>query len=53
VALWGISTLPAHGLTIRAVGQTNHALAAGLTQLWQAARVALYGQTSDPPRKMY
>jgi urease accessory protein len=53
VALWGISTLPAHGLTIRAVGQTNHALTAGLTQLWQAARVALYGQTSDPPRKMY
>jgi urease accessory protein len=53
VALWGVSTLPAHGLTIRAVGQTNHALTAGLVQLWQAARMALYGQASDPPRKMY
>jgi urease accessory protein len=52
-AFWGISTLPAHGLAVRAVGQTNHALTAGLLTLWQAARVALYGQTSDPPRKVY
>jgi urease accessory protein len=51
--LWGISTLPAHGLTVRAVGNTNYAIASGFVALWHAARLALYGQRSDPPRKVY
>lgn len=49
---WAVSTLPAHGLVIKAVGTNHHTIAAGLVQFWQHARFELYGQVVDPPRKV-
>ncbi len=51
--LWGISTLPQHGLVVRALSCTGRANAAGLHAFWRAARVALYGEAAPLPRKLY
>ncbi len=51
--LWGVSTMPAHGLTIRALSLTNRAINEGFLQFWQQAKVALYGRNAIPPRKVY
>lgn len=50
---WGVSTLVAHGLAIRAVSCRGTELPAGLLAFWRAARLALYGQEALPPRKIY
>lgn len=50
---WGISTLPAHGLVVRAMSVKGRAIASGLLAFWQAAKLQLYGQTAIPPRKIY
>ena len=52
-ALWGVSTLPAHGLSVRGLSMYSRALLAGLHSFWQAAKWALYGQNAVPPRKVY
>jgi urease accessory protein len=52
-SLWGISTLPAHGLVVRALCQTGRELAPGLFAFWQAAKRALYQQEARLPRKIY
>ena len=51
--LWGVSTLPAHGLIVRALSCSGRAIAPGLLAFWQAAKLALYGQPAVPPRKLY
>jgi len=50
---WGVSTLVAHGLVIRALSCQGREIATGLMAFWQAAKLALYGQDAIPPRKVY
>ena len=50
--LWGVSTLPAHGLTVRALGVKGRAITSGLMAFWQAAKLHLYGRQAIPPRKV-
>jgi urease accessory protein len=50
---WGVSTLVAHGLIIRAVSKQGHTITSGLQAFWNTARLALYGQAATPPRKIY
>ncbi len=51
--VWGVSTLTAHGLVIRAVSQTGRAISAGLIEFWKTAKYGLYGQAAVIPRKVY
>jgi urease accessory protein len=50
--LWGVSTLVADGLIVRGVALRGRDLVSGLQQLWNAAKVRLYGQEAVPPRKL-
>jgi urease accessory protein len=50
---WGVSTLVAHGLLIRAMSRRSYTIAPGLLAFWQAAKLALYGENAIPPRKIY
>ncbi len=50
---WGVSTLVAHGLVIRALSRGGRAIPSGLMTCWQAAKHALYGREALPPRKVY
>lgn len=50
---WGVSTLVAHGLLVRAVSRQGRAITTGLLAFWRAAKLALYGQEAIPPRKIY
>lgn len=51
--VWGVSTLAAHGLSVRALSMNSRALLTGLPHFWQAAKWALYGQHAVMPRKVY
>ena len=51
--VWGVSALPAHGLSVRALSMNSRALLAGLPHFWQAAKWALYRQNAVMPRKVY
>lgn len=51
--LWGVSTLVAHGLLIRAVSRQGKAIAPGLFAFWRTAKQVLYGQEATLPRKIY
>ncbi len=51
--LWGISTLAAHGLLVRALSKRGYAIMHGLLAFWQVAKRELYGQEAIPPRKLY
>lgn len=50
---WGVSTLVAHGLVVRALSCRGTELPAGLLAFWRTARLALYGREALPPRKIY
>ena len=50
---WGISTLTAHGLVVRAISRQGRDIATGLLAFWRAAKLMLYGQEAIPPRKIY
>lgn len=50
---WGVSTLVAHGLVVRAVSRQGRDISAGLLAFWRAAKLILYGQEAIPPRKIY
>lgn len=50
---WGVSTLPAHGLVVRALAVDSQDIAAGLASIWNRAKCELYGQAAIPPRKIY
>lgn len=51
--LWGVSTMAAHGITIRALSMTNRAITEGLYEFWQSAKMMLYGKAAILPRKVY
>ena len=51
--IWGVSTLAAHGLVIRALSQEGRAIASGLLAFWKQARLALFQKEAIPPRKMW
>ena len=50
--LWGVSTLPAHGVVVRALSIKGRAITSGLLAFWQAAKLQLYGRAAIPPRKV-
>jgi urease accessory protein len=50
--LWGVSTLPAHGLVVRALSMKGRSIETGLLSFWSAAKLAIYGKTAIPPRKV-
>ncbi|MBI3958024.1 MAG: urease accessory protein UreD [Chloroflexi bacterium] len=52
-ALWGVSSLPAYGLSVRVLSRNSRAIASGLFVFWQALKRSLYGQEAIPPRKVY
>ena len=51
--LWGVSTLPAHGLVMRALSIQGRDITRGLFDFWRASKWALYGEAAVPPRKVY
>jgi urease accessory protein len=51
--LWGVSALPAHGLSVRALAVSGRELPAGLVAFWRAAKREIYGRDAIPPRKVY
>ena len=51
--LWGVSTLPAHGLVIRVASIGGRAVTSGLLEFWRAAKLSLYGRLPILPRKVY
>lgn len=50
---WGISTLVAHGLVIRALAERGRDVLPGLQSLWAAAKRRLFARNAVFPRKMY
>jgi urease accessory protein len=51
-ALWGVSTLPAHGLVIRGLTMHGRDAVAGVKTIWQAAKPSLFGREAILPRKI-
>lgn len=51
-ALWGISTLVAHGVAVRCLAMRGRDVVAGLHALWRAAKLRLYGRAPVMPRKV-
>jgi urease accessory protein len=51
-ALWGISTLSAHGLMVRCVAKRGRDVLPGLQDVWRAAKWRLYGREAVMPRKV-
>jgi urease accessory protein len=51
--LWGVSTLVAEGLVVRALATNGRSINAGLLELWKTAKQELYGQIAILPRKIY
>jgi urease accessory protein len=51
-ALWGISSLPAHGLIVRCAAKRGRDVLSGLQEVWRAAKWRLYGRASVMPRKV-
>jgi urease accessory protein len=51
-ALWGISTLTAHGLVLRCLAKRGRDVVMGLQEVWRAAKWRLYGREAVMPRKV-
>jgi urease accessory protein len=51
-ALWGISTLPAHGLVVRCAAKRGRDVLQGLYDVWKAGKLRLYGRAAVMPRKV-
>jgi urease accessory protein len=51
--LWGVTLLRAHGLLIRGVAVSGRPLAAGLVEIWKAAKWLLCGRVATIPRKVH
>jgi len=51
--IWGVSTLVAHGLLVRAASRRGSDITPGLLAFWTAAKRALYNEEAVPPRKIY
>jgi urease accessory protein len=52
-SIWGVSTLTAHGLIIRALSCHGRDIAPGLLAFWRETKRTLYGREAIPPRKIY
>ncbi len=52
-ALWGISTLVAHGLAVRCLAVHGRDVLPGLHAIWRAAKWRLYRREAVPPRKVH
>jgi urease accessory protein len=50
---WGISTLVAQGLAIRALAERGRDVLPGLHSLWAAGKRRLFARDAIPPRKVY
>jgi urease accessory protein len=50
--LWGLSTLPAHGIVCRCLAVCGRDVLACLNKLWRAAKLSLYGTEAISPRKV-
>jgi urease accessory protein len=53
VIIWGLSTLPAHGIVVRALSLNSREIASGLVAFWRVAKQMLYGRDAVIPRKIY
>jgi urease accessory protein len=51
--LWGVSTLPAHGVVVRALSRSSWAIVQDIARFWRAAKLALYEKPAEMPRKLY
>ncbi len=51
-ALWGISTLAAHGVIVRCVAKRGRDVLPGLQSVWRAAKWRLYRREAVVPRKV-
>jgi urease accessory protein len=51
-ALWGVSTLAAHGLIVRCAAKRGRDVLPGLRAVWTAAKWRLYGRAAVMPRKV-
>jgi urease accessory protein len=51
-ALWGISSLSAHGLIVRCAAKRGRDVLQGLREVWRAAKWRLYRRTAILPRKV-
>jgi urease accessory protein len=51
-ALWGVSTLPAHGLVVRGLTVHGRDAIAGVRVMWQQAKRWLFGKEAILPRKI-
>jgi urease accessory protein len=51
-ALWGISTLTAHGLMVRCVAKRGRDVLPGMQEVWRAAKWRLYAREAVMPRKV-
>lgn len=49
----GCSTLPAHGVVVRALAPSRRAIAAAFDRVWRVAKRELYDEDVDPPRKAH
>ena len=51
-ALWGVSTLAAHGLVVRCAAKRGRDVLPGFHAVWSAAKWRLYGRAAVMPRKV-
>ena len=51
--LWGVTSLRAHGLVVRAVAVSGRPLYHGLVEIWKAAKWSLCGRVATLPRKVH
>lgn len=51
--LWGVSSLPTHGLIVRALAMRGRDIFPGLFAFWKSAKRALYGLDAVWPRKIW
>jgi len=51
--LWGVTSLRAHGIVVRGVATSGRPLAAGLVEIWKAAKWILCGRVATVPRKVH
>jgi len=51
-ARWSISTLPADGLAVRCLAREGRSAIQGLREIWNAAKLLLYGREAILPRKV-
>ncbi len=51
--VWGVSALASDGILVRGLAASGRFLHEPLVEFWNAARLAVIGTVSVPPRKIY